>query len=92
MMAATKNRPCIVFALVWRTKVIVVIITVHAVMILVWSRIAVTSENLQFILSIRHQWCRHFTRQIGLYIKRVGKYYSFVASNKNSAGRSKRRD
>ena len=66
VLAATKDRPSIVFTLVWVTKVIVVVITVDAIMLLVWSRSIITTENLEFILPIRNQSRRHFVWQIGL--------------------------
>lgn len=66
MLVATKDRPSMFFTLVWVTKVIVVVITVDAIMLLVWSRVIITTENLEFILPIRHQCRRHFAWQIGL--------------------------
>jgi hypothetical protein len=65
-LAATEDRPSVLFALVGITKVIVVVVTVDAIMLLVWSRIIVATENLELILPIRHQRRRHFARQIGL--------------------------
>lgn len=64
-MVATKDRPDFVF-IVWLTKVIVVVITVNTIMLLVWSRIIITTKNLEFIFPKRHQCRRHFAGQIGL--------------------------
>ena len=65
-LAAPEDRPGMVFTLVWLTEVVVVVVTVDAVMLLVWSRVIVATENLELILPIRHQRRRHFARQIGL--------------------------
>lgn len=63
---ATKDRTCVVFALVWVTKVVVVVVAVHTVVLLVWPMVAVASEKFEFILPVRHQRGRHFAGQIRL--------------------------
>jgi hypothetical protein len=63
---ATKDRTCVVFALVWVTKVVVVVVAVDTVVLLVWPRVIVASEKLEFILPVRHQRGRHFAGQICL--------------------------
>jgi hypothetical protein len=65
-LAATKDRPCIFLAPVWLTKVIVVVIAVHTVMLLILSDCTVASETVEFLLPVLHQKCRHFAGQVGL--------------------------
>jgi len=63
---ATKDWTCVVFALVWVTKVVVVVVAVDTVVLLVWPRVIVASEYFEFILPVRHQRGRHFAGHICL--------------------------